>query len=73
MNLKEAVSRACQEPTLEDALNWIAVWECERAISQAVEYKKTGISTAGHGKGWDTCFKICFQNVLKHWGSKLKS
>jgi hypothetical protein len=69
MKLTEAVERACQEPTLVDALTWIAVWECERAIEQAHAYKLTGISTAAHG-GWDTCFKSCFSAVMEEWAKR---
>ncbi len=66
MNLDEAVDRACQEPTLQDALAWIADWEADRAIRQALEWQRTGISTAAHGN-WDTCFKVCFGAVIaKH-------
>lgn len=65
MNITEAVKRACEEPTLSKALTWIAVWETERAVAQAFEWKRTGISTAGHGGGWDTCFERCFEEVLR--------
>lgn len=64
MNVDEAVKRACEEPTLEAALGWIAIWECERAIAQALEYKRTGVSTAGNGGGWDTLFEHFFGLVL---------
>lgn len=66
MNPFEAAEQACQEPTLLDALTWIAVWECERAIKQAHAYKLTGVSTAAQG-GWDTCFKLCFSLVMQAW------
>jgi hypothetical protein len=61
-----AVQTACKEKTLVDALSWIAVWECERTISQAKKYFETGISTAAQG-GWDTCFKFCFEEVIKQY------
>ena len=67
MNLEEACQRACQEPTLEEALTWMAVWETERVVAQALEYKRTGVSTAAHGGGWDTCFKVLFERVLIDW------
>jgi hypothetical protein len=67
MNINEAVERACQEPTLDDALSWICVWECERAIRQAKEFFETGISTASPGAGWDTCFHVCITEVRKRW------
>jgi len=70
MTLIQAVDRACQEPTLLDALEWIAVWECERAIVQAHEFKVTGIPTGARGAGWDTFFKLCFSEVMKEWDNK---
>jgi hypothetical protein len=76
MNLTEAVERACQEPSLIDALSWICVWESERAIQQALEWQKTGVSTAAYGS-WDTCFKPCIEEVMKNYpkfklGDKVK-
>lgn len=67
MNIDEAVKRALTEPTLAKALSWIAIWEAERAIKQAFRWKETGISTASHGGGWDTCFEYCFTRVLTEW------
>ncbi len=55
---EEAKMRALEEPTLLDALAWIAVWECERAIKQA---KRNEFA------GWDACFKYCFQAVMTAW------
>jgi hypothetical protein len=67
MNLTEAVARACEEPTLEKALEWIAIWENGRAVMQALEAEKTGVSTAADGAKWDTCFGICIREVMKAW------
>lgn len=73
MKLQEAVTRACQEPCLVDALTWIAVWECERAISQAREFDRTGVRTGSNDGAWDTCFRICFTAVMAAWtGQKSK-
>jgi hypothetical protein len=72
MNISEAVDLACKEPTLVDALSWIAVWECERAVYQAKEYFETGKSTASEGKGWDTCFKFCFEEVILKWNKQTR-
>jgi len=65
MNIDEAVIEACKQPTLVDALSYIAVWECERAIKQARGFFQTGESTASDGKSWDTCFKVCFEKVMR--------
>ena len=67
MNLEEAAQKACEEPTLTDALAWIAVWESERAIKQALEHHKTGARRGSNGAAWDTCFKACFKRVMKVW------
>lgn len=69
MNVYEAVERACEEPSLVQALSWIADWECDRAIKQARKYFETGESTAGHGGGWDTCFEFCFKGVMEAYGN----
>lgn len=72
MNLEEAVNRACQEPSLVEALTWIAVWESERAIKQAVEYDRTGIRTGSGDAAWDTCFRVCFTSVMKAWSARVQ-
>jgi len=72
LKFTEAVERACEEPTLLDALSWICIWESERAIKQAHEFLTTGISTAGDGKGWDTCFKYCLKEVMEKYNEKPK-
>ena len=69
VNITEATKIACEEPTLIEALSWIAVWESERAIAQAKKFFETGESTASDGKGWGTCFRVCFQAVMKAYPS----
>lgn len=73
MNIDEAVTRACEEPSLVKALSWIAVWENDRAVKQAFRWKETGVSTASHGGGWDTCFELCFERVMKAWNQREKT
>jgi hypothetical protein len=63
MNIKEAVKRACEEPTLEAALVWICIWENARAVKQAVENPGSG----AEGAGWDTFFKFCISAVMNTW------
>ncbi|MFI5296912.1 MAG: hypothetical protein ACHREM_02345 [Polyangiales bacterium] len=67
MNIDEAVARACKEPTLVEALTWIAVWETERVVQQALKWKETGVSTASGGAGWDTCFGRLFERVTDYY------
>jgi len=62
-----AVERACQEPTLVDALAWIALWECERVIPVAHVVLNGGPRVGGDGRGWDTCFHLLIDRVLKAW------
>ena len=69
MNVHEAAERACQEPTLLDALAFIALWESERVVKQAHEALQTGVPKGANGAGWDTCFKRCFELVLANYGS----
>ena len=69
MNLKEAVEKACQEPTLTEALTWIAVWETGRVVEQ----ERTGISTASHGGSGDTLFKVCFEEESTHFAGAIRT
>jgi len=69
-NFDEAVEKACAEPTLLEALSWIAVWESERAIAQARKFFETGERTGSNGGGWDTCFKFCFRKVIERYEHK---
>jgi hypothetical protein len=56
-----------EEPTLAKALARIAIWESDRAIRQALEWQRTGVSTASHGGAWDTCFNHLFQLAFERW------
>ena len=62
----EAVEKACQQPTLVDALSWIAIWETERVVRQAHLFFTTGERTPD-GAGWETCFKHLFSRVMERW------
>jgi len=67
MNINQAVVRACEEPSLLDALSWICVWENERAIRQARENYGSGAD----GAGWNTCFRVCLERVLDSYNAEL--
>ncbi len=58
-NIIEATKRACEEPTLLDALTWICVWESLRVVKQARENPQ-----------WETCFKVCLRSVLDNYPQK---
>ena len=66
LNIDEATKKACQEPTLLDALSWICVWESERVVKQA----KKNLRDAD-GKMWDTCFKFCLKKVLEEYNKSI--
>ena len=57
MNITEATKRACEEPTLLDALSWICVWESERVVKYVRE----------HEGRWETCFKLCLGEVMENY------
>jgi len=59
MNIAEAVNRACEEPTLLDALTWICIWESERVVKQARVNPQ-----------WETCFHICLRLVTEEYWKK---
>lgn len=63
LTINQAVAKACEEPTLLDAMSWICVWESERAIKQASERYGSGVN----GAGWDTCFKVCLKLVMESY------
>jgi len=66
----KAVEWACSCRTLEGALAAIAIWEMERALKQIKEFEETGLSTASHAGSHDTCFRHCFELVIKKWKEK---
>ncbi len=71
MNAEQAIERALQEPTLAKALVWIAVWETERVVAQALEWQRTGVRTASHGGAWETCFDHLFALVIERHADRV--
>jgi len=71
----KAVEWACSCRTLEAALAAIAIWEMERALKQIKQFEESRLSTAAHGGSHDTCFRHCFELVIKKWNEikKMKS
>jgi hypothetical protein len=59
LNINQMVGRACEEPTLLDALTLAAIWESERIVIQARKHEQ-----------WETCFRATFQKVMKAYVSK---
>lgn len=60
LNITEAVQRACEQPTLLEALSWICVWESERVVKQARENPQ-----------WETCFKTCLKAVMESFTKQI--
>lgn len=60
MNITEATKKACEEPTLLEALTWICVWDSERVVKQARANAQ-----------WGTCFKVCLKSVLDNYKQKV--
>lgn len=58
------IMRACEEKTLAEALTYVAVADCERAIRQAFRNARDGRSDP-NGALWDTCFLGLFKSVIK--------
>jgi len=67
MNFQQAIDRACEEPTLLDALSWIAVWESERVIPIAHKFLSGENPRNGDGSGWTTCFKFLIKEVTEQY------
>lgn len=59
MSLKELIAEACEQPTLLKALSWIAVWENDRAVKQALRGE-----IGPNGQTWDTTFEFLFKEVM---------
>jgi hypothetical protein len=67
LNLTQAVARAVQEPTLLDALSWIAIWDNDRAVRQAFR----GVRDPNSGALWETNFLFLFKQVTEAWNAKV--
>lgn len=67
MNFQEAIDVACCETTLEKALAFIALWECERVIPVAHEFLNGNKKRGPIGQGWDTCFEILIREVMEQY------
>jgi hypothetical protein len=70
MNFREAVDKACEEPTLLDALSWIAIWECERVVPIAHKFLNRESNREPDGRGWDTCMQYLFKEVSEQYGQQ---
>lgn len=49
-------------PAAIDALEMALIAECERAMLQRDEFKRTGVSTASHSGSHDTCFGLILRS-----------
>jgi hypothetical protein len=69
-HVEDALRRACDEPTLVDALSFVALWECDRVIPQAHEFLSGRKPRDADGRGWDTCFGHLFARVIAAWNER---
>lgn len=67
MNFQQAVDKACEAPTLLDALSWISLWESERVIPIAHKFLNGQTLRGANGQGWDTCFKFLIKEVMEQY------
>lgn len=68
-NIDAAVDRALAEPTLADALVFLAIWENDRAVKQAIKNHESG-ERAPNGALWETYFALCFKRLLRKYPDK---
>ncbi len=68
VSVPEAIATALKQPTLVDALSWIAIWDTERTVRQALRnVGPDNRKETGHGGLWETTFKLLFEQVLEQW------
>lgn len=60
-SLTDILNRACEEPTLLDAISFISVCDTERAVAQA---------RRNNFESWETCSKYLIGELLKKWTRK---
>lgn len=77
MNLKEAIAKACECETLVEALTFIAIWETDRAVHQAIDFNNL-YKTNYYGPAYETCFKVIFEELIlafenSQWEKKSKA
>lgn len=65
MNISVAVDLACKQPTFLEALSWMADWENDRVVRQALDNKDKFVAPGL--KRWDTCFLHCFKLLEAKW------
>jgi hypothetical protein len=62
MTIEEAVKSACGQPKLSSALAWIAIWETDRVVKQALaNLSNPAVNT---NQPYDTCFEFLFEKVI---------
>jgi hypothetical protein len=63
INIEDVMREAIQKPSLLDALEYVAIWENDRAVLQALKGKRD----PNTGKMWDTLFKHAFTTLFQRW------
>lgn len=72
-NVTDVISRAMKEPSLQDALALVCLWECERVVKEAHEFLSGRKAPGPDDQGWDTCFKFFISETIKAWEKKICS
>jgi len=70
MNFIQAVDKACEQPTLLDALTWICVWHCEDKAVEAHKFLNNEKPRGPDGEGWNTCFKFIIKETMEAYTIK---
>ena len=60
---EKIIKKACQEPTLLEALTYACICESERIVKQAT----TNFGSGRDGAGWDTCFRVTIKAILDRY------
>ena len=68
-SLTNAIKRALDESSLTAAFASVALWECDRAVRQAVHSYQNATRTPDGGT-YETCFKFAFTELLKAWNAQ---
>ena len=63
---EKIIIKACQEPTLLDALTYACICESERIVKQAT----TNFGSGRDGTGWDTCFRVTLKAILDRYDKR---
>ena len=70
MSFQELIDDACKEDTLIKAMAYVAIWESERVLDEAVKVMRGEKPRDADGQGWSTCFEFLFKEVMEQYTVK---